>query len=99
MTMTEASKRLDAERVPFAMVLRPDQLPDDPHAKAIRMFEERDHPVAGRIRLRRHPARFAATPANLAANSPGLGEHTDDVMSELGLGDRVAELRAGGVTA
>lgn len=99
MTMAEASTRLDAERVPFAMVLRPDQLPDDPHAKAIGLFEVRDHPIAGRTRLPRHPARFSETPANLAADSPGLGEHTDDIMSELGLVDRIGELRASGVIA
>ncbi|OBF07649.1 CaiB/BaiF CoA-transferase family protein [Mycobacterium sp. 852002-10029_SCH5224772] len=99
MTMDQATTRLDAERVPFAMVLRPDQLPDDPHAQAIGLFEEREHPIAGRIRLPRHPARFAVTPATFAANSPGLGEHTDDVLTELGLGGRITELRACGAIA
>jgi crotonobetainyl-CoA:carnitine CoA-transferase CaiB-like acyl-CoA transferase len=99
MTMADASTRLDEERVPFAMVLRPDQLPDDPHARAIGLFEERDHPVAGRTRMPRHPARFAATPADLAAHSPGLGEHTEDVLRELGLGDRITALRTDGVIA
>jgi crotonobetainyl-CoA:carnitine CoA-transferase CaiB-like acyl-CoA transferase len=96
MTMDAASERLDAERIPFAMVLRPDQLPDDPHAQAIGMFERRDHPIAGRTRLPRHPARFGSTPARLAGNSPGLGEHTDEVLSELGLSERIAELRTSG---
>lgn len=99
MTMAEASKRLDAERVPYAMVLRPDQLPDDAHAKAIGLFEQRQHPIAGRTRLPRHPARFTATPATLGGNSPGLGEHTDDVLTEVGLGDRIAALRACGAIA
>jgi crotonobetainyl-CoA:carnitine CoA-transferase CaiB-like acyl-CoA transferase len=99
MTMAEASKRLDAERVPFAMVLRPDQLPDDPHAKEIGLFEDRLHPIAGRTRLPRHPARFTATPAKLATNSPGLGEHTEDVLTEYGLEERITELRACGAIA
>jgi crotonobetainyl-CoA:carnitine CoA-transferase CaiB-like acyl-CoA transferase len=99
MTMAEASKRLDAERVPFAMVLRPDQLPDDPHAKEIGLFEDRLHPIAGRTRLPRHPARFTVTPAKLGTNSPGLGEHTEDVLTEYRLGERITELRACGVIA
>jgi crotonobetainyl-CoA:carnitine CoA-transferase CaiB-like acyl-CoA transferase len=99
MTMAEASKRLDAERVPFAMVLRPDQLPDDPHAKEIGLFEERQHPIAGRTRLPRHPARFTVTPAMLGTNSPGLGEHTEDVLNEYGLGERITQLRACGAIA
>jgi crotonobetainyl-CoA:carnitine CoA-transferase CaiB-like acyl-CoA transferase len=97
MSMQEASKHLDAERVPFAMVVRPDQLPDDPHAQAIGMFEHRDHPIAGRTRLPRHPARFAGTPAALAGNSPGLGQHTDEVLTECGLGGSISALRSSGV--
>ena len=92
-TMEEATARFEAERVPFAMILTPDQLTRDAHAVAIGLFEEADHHVVGRTRLPRHPTRFTQTPAALTGGSPALGEHTDEILTELGMGDRIAALR------
>lgn len=38
----------------------------------------------GRMRVSRHPARFAATPAHSPRPAPSLGEHGADVLAELG---------------
>ena len=99
LTMAEATERLEAERVPFAMILSPDELTRDPHAIAMGLFEEADHHIVGRTRLPRHPTRFGATPARLTGGSPALGEHTDEILAELGLGAGIADLRARGVVA
>jgi len=99
LSMAEATKRFEAERVPFAMILSPDELTRDEHAVAIGMFEEHDHHIVGKTRLPRHPTRFRGTPAALTGGAPALGEHTDEILAELGLGDRTAELRAAGVVA
>ncbi|MGR6997506.1 CoA transferase [Yinghuangia aomiensis] len=88
---------LEAQRVPCGRVLAPAELPDDPHAVAVGLFEESVHAKAGRLRMPRHPARFAGTPAALGAPSPLLGEHTDEVLAELGMADRITALRAAGV--
>lgn len=99
LTQDAAIERFERERVAFAMVLSAAEIVDDPHAVAIEMFTEFDHPVTGRTRLPRHPTLFAGTPAALGGPAPALGQHTDEVLTELGLGDRVDELRSGGIVA
>ena len=99
LTTAEAMAKLEAQRVPCGVVLSPAQLVDDPHARAVQLFVEQDHPIAGRVRLPRHPNQFLGTPAVLGGPAPGLGEHTDELLAELGLADRVDEWRASGVVA
>ncbi len=99
LTMAEATERFEAERVPFSMILTPEQLTRDPHAIAMGLFVEADHHVVGRTRLPRHPTRFSATPATITGDSPALGQHTDDILAELGRGDDVTALRERGVVA
>ncbi len=94
LTMEAATARFDAERVPFAMILSADELTRDPHAIEVGMFVEADHPIVGRTRLPRHPTQFAGTPATITGNSPSLGQHTDEILTEIGLGDQIEALRA-----
>ena len=54
----EATERFEAQRVPFAMILSPDQLTRDEHAVAIGLFVEDDHHIVGKTRMPRHPTRF-----------------------------------------
>lgn len=99
LSQAEASERFERERVAFAMVLSTEEITDDPHAQAVGMFVDFDHPVVGPARLPRHPTQFHGTPADLGGPTPSLGEHTDEVLGELGMADRVAELREFGVVA
>lgn len=99
LTQADAIERFERERVAFAMVLSAAEMVDDPHAIAIGMFEEFDHPVVGRARLPRHPTQFHATPASLGFGAPALGQHTDEVLGELGLGAQIERLRAASIVA
>lgn len=99
MTTAEATDRMEALKVPFGLVVPQAELPDDRHAKAIGLFEESAHPVAGRLRQPRHPTRFSGTPAALGGPSPALGQHTDELLAEVGLADRTAALRSAGVVS
>jgi crotonobetainyl-CoA:carnitine CoA-transferase CaiB-like acyl-CoA transferase len=42
---------------------------------------------------------FDRTPAELGGGAPALGQHTDEILAELGLSGRVTDLRASGVVA
>jgi crotonobetainyl-CoA:carnitine CoA-transferase CaiB-like acyl-CoA transferase len=99
LTMAAATERFEAERVPFSMILTADELTRDEHAVAIGLFEESNHPVVGRTRLPRHPAQFSAAPAALGGPAPALGQHTDEILTELGLAAEIDALRAEKVVA
>ena len=96
----EAMARLEAEDVPCGPVHKPDDVPNDPQIVASGSFEEVDHPVLGRIRQPRPPARFEATPSSAERPAPALGQDTDAILAELGLPEAErAELRAKGIVA
>ena len=98
MPLAEATEALDRHEVPFGVVLGVEDVATDPQAVHNELFEEHDHPTMGRVRQPRPAARFSATPAELRQpSSPVFGEHTDEVLGELGWGDRIAELRDDGV--
>jgi len=97
LTTVEAMARMEAQRVPCGVVLSPAELSADPHAQAVGLLVDYDSPVAGRVRQPRHPTRFGGTPATLAGPAPALGQHTDEILAELGLAARTADLRAAGV--
>jgi crotonobetainyl-CoA:carnitine CoA-transferase CaiB-like acyl-CoA transferase len=99
MTTAEAIAGMEAENAPCGAVLSPAELCDDPHVRAIGMLEDSVHPLAGRMRQPRPAARFAVSRAKTASAAPGLGEHTDEILAEIGLADRVEALRASGVVS
>jgi crotonobetainyl-CoA:carnitine CoA-transferase CaiB-like acyl-CoA transferase len=99
LTTAEAISGMEAEKAPCGAVLSPAELSDDPHVRALGMLEDSLHPMAGRMRQPRPAARFERTPSSTGAPAPGLGQHTDEILAELGLADRSAALRESGVVA
>jgi crotonobetainyl-CoA:carnitine CoA-transferase CaiB-like acyl-CoA transferase len=85
----------EAHDVPASKINSIDEIPHDPQAIHNEIFVERRHPAAGMIREPRPAARLSATPAVVSGHAPLFGEHSDEIVAELGL-DPVA-LRAAGV--
>ncbi len=84
--------------VPCARVARPDELVDDPQLNARGMIERHPHPRLGEIVLTGNAVRFAGAETRPRALAPALGEHTEEILAEVGVdAAALARLRANGV--
>jgi formyl-CoA transferase len=71
-----------------------------PQVTARAMLQEIDHPVGGRIKQIGPAVKCSATPAAIRRPAPRLGEHTREVLAEVGLsGGEIDSLAAEGVIA
>lgn len=85
LTLAEAAKRFEAEDVPFARARRLTELHEDPQIAHNQVFSTLEHPTAGTLRQARPAPRFGRTPAAPGAAAPVSGQHTREILAELGL--------------
>jgi CoA:oxalate CoA-transferase len=98
--LEESLTRLRAAGVPCAPALAGDSeiFLNDPHAVANDMVATYQHPTLGRQRVARHYVRFGHTEVLQGRPTALLGEHTREVLQEVGFSEAaVAELHAKGV--
>ncbi|HWC01969.1 MAG TPA: CaiB/BaiF CoA-transferase family protein [Methylomirabilota bacterium] len=81
-------------------VLDLDEVVRDPQLVQRGLFTEVQHPKLGAVRQVAFPVRMSATPGRVATPPPALGEHTDQVLHDLGYdAEAIAGLRRDGVVA
>jgi len=97
-TVEDTIAALELEDVPCAPVLATHEIAGHPQLRANRSLEEVHHPSMGRMRRPRPAARFSDEPPSATRHAPRLGEHTDEILTGLGLGaGEIAEVRAKGI--
>lgn len=83
-TTAEWLRRLDAADVPCAPILRRGEVMHNEQVIARDLIVEFDQPAVGKVRQPRPAARFDVTEANVPSAAPGIGEHTREVLLDLG---------------
>jgi len=83
-TTTEWLDAFDAAHIPSMPIHQPDDLARDPHLVATGFWQTMEHPDLGTLRYPGVPAQFSKTPGAIRRAPPRLGEHSAEILAELG---------------
>jgi len=83
-SVADVVRTLGAAEVPVGPVFRLDELFADPQAEHLELRREIEHPRVGRLAQTGFPYRLSRTPPELRLPPPLLGQHTDEILAELG---------------
>ena len=75
-----------------------EDLMSDPHLAEVGMFQEQEHPIEGTVYTMKRPIEFSADWAREQTLAPGLGQHSSEIIAELGYSDtEIAEMADAGL--
>ena len=83
-TVDEWVDLLEEAGVPVGRLNFPEEAADDPQVLANGLMVEMEHPLTGRFRAAGPMVQMSETPVEPRRPSPALGEHTDEILAELG---------------
>ena len=98
-TKAEVLERLEAAKLPAAPMHSTQEVLDDPHVRAMGYLQRVPFPGASHdVPIIETPFRMSATPGSIRRRAPLLGEHTDEVLDEIGYdAGEIAGLRSRGI--
>jgi formyl-CoA transferase len=93
-TKFEAMKILNEYDIPCGPILSMEELANEPSLRATGTVVEVDHPTRGKYLTVGNPIKLSDSPTDVT-RSPLLGEHTDEVLAEIGYGpEELRQLRS-----
>lgn len=70
--------------IPYAEFTKLSEVTDQEHLKAVGLFQTLEHPTEGSIVQARPATRFSESPAGIQRLTPRLGEHSSELLAEVG---------------
>jgi crotonobetainyl-CoA:carnitine CoA-transferase CaiB-like acyl-CoA transferase len=96
--MAEWIEIFKREEVIFTPVQTATEVTNDPQALANNYFVWYDHPVFGRVKMTGWAWDFSETPCSIRREAPEFGQHTEEVLLEMGLDwDDIGRLQDKGI--